>query len=100
MSGKALLPGFGDDEEDTESQITQTVGEVSQLFKQAQLKMKLMGSQQGEGSGEGDEVLAVTARRASPSAVASRMATDRLLRSCGRRLAVSPTSARPSRCRR
>ena len=56
MSGKALLPGFGDDEEDTESQITQTVAEVSTLFKQAQLKMKLMGSHQGEAGG-GDEVI-------------------------------------------
>ena len=56
MSGKALLPGFGDDEEGTESQITQTVAEVSQLFKEAQLKMKLMGSKQGD-DGQGDEVM-------------------------------------------
>jgi len=54
MSGKALLPGFGDEEEDTETQITQTVGEVSELFKRAQLKMKMMGSQQADG-GTGDE---------------------------------------------
>jgi len=54
MSGKALLPGFGDDEEDTESQITQTVAEVSTLFKQAQMKMKLLGSEQGAGN-QGDE---------------------------------------------
>lgn len=55
MAGKALLPGFGDDEQDIESQITQTVADVSHLFKEAQLKVKLMGSEQGDG-GHGDEV--------------------------------------------
>ncbi|KAL1502915.1 hypothetical protein AB1Y20_010987 [Prymnesium parvum] len=54
MSGKALLPGFGDDEEDTETQITQTVAEVSSLFKEAQMKLKTMGTQRGDTS-QGDE---------------------------------------------
>ena len=55
MSGKALLPGFGDDD-DQEEMIAQTVSEVSALFKECERRLKEMKSATSTSSG--DEVRA------------------------------------------
>jgi hypothetical protein len=56
QTGKALLPGFADDD-DQEELIAQTVTEVSGLFKDCERRLKEMGRTKAEGSG--DEVRTV-----------------------------------------
>lgn len=53
FTGKALLPGFGDDD-DQEEQIAATVREVSGLFKDCERRLKEMG--QSSNQGGADEV--------------------------------------------
>lgn len=56
MSGKALLPGFGDDEDDNEEQITATVTEVHGLFKEAQGHLKAISNATDTSNNGDDEV--------------------------------------------
>ena len=51
LSGKALLPGFADDD-DQEEVIAVTVQEVSGLFKDCERRLKEMGRTKSEGSGD------------------------------------------------
>ena len=53
LSGKHLLPGFGEEDE-REEQIAQTVQEITVLFKECEQRLKRMTSQKDEG--RGDEV--------------------------------------------
>lgn len=52
LSGKHLLPGFGDDEFEVEEQIAQTVAEVSHLFKSCEHRLKEVSGAKSEGSGD------------------------------------------------
>jgi len=56
LSGKALLPGFGDDEDDNEEQITATVTEVHGLFKEAQGHLKAISNATDTSNNGDDEV--------------------------------------------
>ena len=58
MSGKHLLPGFGDEEEDNEDTITRTVQEITVLFRDCERRLKEIHNTPDEGSG--DEVCLVT----------------------------------------
>jgi len=49
LSGKHLLPGFGEDD-DCEEQITQLTQEISRLFKECERRMKEMSSMKNEGT--------------------------------------------------
>ena len=51
MSGKALLPGFNDDD-DQEEIIVSTVAEISQYFKDCERRLKEMSRTKSEGSGD------------------------------------------------
>uniref|UniRef100_A0A7S2DJZ6 t-SNARE coiled-coil homology domain-containing protein n=1 Tax=Haptolina brevifila TaxID=156173 RepID=A0A7S2DJZ6_9EUKA len=51
-AGKALLPGFGDDDDDQEELIAQTGEEVSQLFKDCEKRLKDLGRSKVEGSAD------------------------------------------------
>ena len=59
VSGKHLLPGFGDEEEDNEDTITRTVQEITVLFRDCERRLKEIHNTPGEGSG--DEVCLVLA---------------------------------------
>ena len=52
MSGKHLLPGFGDEEEDNEDTITRTVEEITALFRDCERRLKEIHNTPDEGSGE------------------------------------------------
>ena len=58
MSGKALLPGFADDDEDQEDQIKATEADVTTLFRECERRLKEMSRTKSEGSA--DEVGVVT----------------------------------------
>jgi len=60
LSGKALLPGFADDE-DQDDQIAQTVSEISSLFKECERRLKEMSGTKATGSG--DEAVKVNIER-------------------------------------
>lgn len=51
LSGKALLPGFADDD-DQEEVIASTVQDVSALFKECEKRLKEMSRTKSEGSGD------------------------------------------------
>ena len=51
LSGKALLPGFSDDD-DQEELIASTVAEVSVLFKECERRLKEMNRSKAEGTGD------------------------------------------------
>ena len=51
MSGKALLPGFADDD-DQEDQIKATEADVTALFKDCERRLKEMGRTKAEGSAD------------------------------------------------
>ena len=63
VSGKALLPGFGDDEEDNEDTISRTVQEITALFRECERRLKEIHNARDEGSG--DEVCPRRARSIS-----------------------------------
>ena len=80
-AGKALLPGFGDDD-DQEELIAQTGDEVSQLFKDCERRLKELG--RAKGAGATDEV-SITIYRNTPvaslgSALSQAYTHDDLLR--------------------
>jgi len=52
LSGKHLLPGFGDDEVETEEQIAEAVAEVSSLFKACEHKLKAVANAKHDGTGD------------------------------------------------
>ena len=52
VSGKHLLPGFGDEEEDNEDTITRTVEEITALFRDCERRLKEIHNTPDEGSGE------------------------------------------------
>eukprot|EP00320_Phaeocystis_rex_P020900 CAMPEP_0119092048 /NCGR_PEP_ID=MMETSP1178-20130426/158522_1 /TAXON_ID=33656 /ORGANISM="unid sp, Strain CCMP2000" /LENGTH=323 /DNA_ID=CAMNT_0007075599 /DNA_START=16 /DNA_END=987 /DNA_ORIENTATION=- len=52
VSGKHLLPGFGDDEEDHEDAITRTVQEITSLFRECERRLKEIHNTPDEGSGD------------------------------------------------
>jgi len=52
VSGKHLLPGFGDEEEDNEDTITRTVQEITVLFRDCERRLKEIHNTPGEGSGD------------------------------------------------
>ena len=52
VSGKALLPGFGDDEEDNEDTISRTVQEITALFRECERRLKEIHNARDEGSGD------------------------------------------------
>ena len=62
LSGKALLPGFADDD-DQEEVIAATVQEVSSLFKECERRLKEMGRTKSEGSGDEVNARARAAQR-------------------------------------
>jgi hypothetical protein len=43
--GRALLPGFHDEEEDQEVKIQRSAAEITSLFKQAEKQMKLIAAE-------------------------------------------------------
>ena len=51
LSGKALLPGFADDD-DQEELIASTVSEVSSLFKECERRLKEMNRSKAEGTAD------------------------------------------------
>ena len=55
MSGKALLPGFADDD-DQDEQIASTESDVTALFRECERRLKTMGRTKSEGTA--DEVRA------------------------------------------
>ena len=52
MSGKALLPGFADDDEDQEDQIKQSEADITTLFRECERRLKEMGRTKSEGSAD------------------------------------------------
>ena len=52
VSGKALLPGFGDDEEDNEDTISRTVQEITALFRECERRLKEIHNARDEGTGD------------------------------------------------
>jgi len=52
VSGKHLLPGFGDEEEDNEDTITRTVQEITVLFRDCERRLKEIHNTPDEGSGD------------------------------------------------
>jgi len=52
VSGKALLPGFGDDEEDNEDTISRTVQEITTLFRECERRLKEIHNARDEGTGD------------------------------------------------
>ena len=54
LSGKHLLPSFGDDENEHEEAIAETVQEISSLFKACEHRMQEVAS--SKHAGAGDEV--------------------------------------------
>lgn len=102
MSGKHLLPGFGDEEEDNEDTITRTVQEITVLFRDCERRLKEIHNTPDEGSG--DEVCLVT--RISGRAVGGRRGWEgrtggwvgqACRRSGGWRAAPPPPPPRPTR---
>ena len=84
-SGKALLPGFADDD-DSEEVIAATVQEISGLFKECERRLKEMSRAKSEGGG--DEVTCCRARRCPPPRL--RASPPPRLRSAGRALPARP----------
>ena len=60
MSGKALLPGFADDEEDQEDEIKSHEADITALFRECERRLKEMGRTKSEGTQ--DEVCARATR--------------------------------------
>ena len=56
MSGKALLPGFADDDDDQEDQIKCTEADITALFRECERRLKEMSRTKSDGSA--DEVSA------------------------------------------
>jgi len=52
VSGKHLLPGFGDEEENNEDTITRTVQEITVLFRDCERRLKEIHNTPDEGSGD------------------------------------------------
>jgi hypothetical protein len=105
MSGKALLPGFADDD-DQEDNIKVLESEVGDLFRECEKRLKAMGRTKSEGTA--DEVSSPRARPASacgarprrraPSASVRGSRTPpparvRRSRTCGRTLSGAPHSS-------
>lgn len=55
LSSQHLLPGFGDDEQEDEERIAETVAEISKLFKECEQRLKEVKA--AKQSGTGDEVV-------------------------------------------
>ena len=50
MSGKKLLPGFADDDEDDEDQIKSTEADITTLFRECEKRLREMGRTKTEGT--------------------------------------------------
>ena len=75
MSGKKLLPGFADDEEDQEDQIKETEADVTTLFRECERRLKEMSRTKSEGSA--DEVSVVANESSARASAATRADTCR-----------------------
>ena len=107
LSGKALLPGFSDDD-DQEELIVSTVNEISQLFKGCERRLKEMQRTKSEGSADEVRVAPQHRQRAAtppqsrdPSAMAARGArlTHRAVARCSRSCGKTSSGALLSSCR-
>ena len=52
VSGKHLLPGFGEEEDDHEETIASTVQEITGLFKECERRLKEIHNAENDGSGD------------------------------------------------
>ena len=67
VSGKHLLPGFGEEEDDHEETIACTVQEITGLFKECERRLKEIHNAENDGSG--DEVCLPCREGESPNRV-------------------------------
>lgn len=81
MSGKALLPGFADDEEDQEDEIKSHEADITALFRECERRLKEMGRTKSEGTQ--DEVCARATRARAKCLAPSSLSFLLFRRVCG-----------------